>query len=54
MNSYDFFMYEFICFMNSYMNSGVPRFQMSRFHSQSYTESTQPRQDRDFKLKNRT
>ena len=24
MNSYDFFMYEFICFMNSYMNSGVP------------------------------
>ena len=28
MNSYDFFMYEFICFMNSYMNSGVPRFQM--------------------------
>ena len=29
MNSYDFFIYEFICFMNSYMNSGVPRFQMS-------------------------
>ena len=28
MNSYDFFIYEFICFMNSYMNSGVPRFQM--------------------------
>ena len=27
MNSYDFFIYEFICFMNSYMNSGVPRFQ---------------------------
>ena len=30
MNSYDFFIYEFICFMNSYMNSGVPRFQMTR------------------------
>ena len=30
MNSYDFFIYEFICFMNSYMNSGVPRFQMAR------------------------
>ena len=29
MNSYDFFIYEFICFMNSYMNSGVPRFQMA-------------------------
>ena len=29
MNSYDFFIYEFICFMNSYMNLGVPRFQMS-------------------------
>ena len=28
MNSYDFFIYEFICFMNSYMNSGVSRFQM--------------------------
>ena len=28
MNSYGFFIYEFICFMNSYMNSGVPRFQM--------------------------
>ena len=28
MNSYDFFIYEFICFINSYMNSGVPRFQM--------------------------
>ena len=28
MNSYDFFIYEFMCFMNSYMNSGVPRFQM--------------------------
>ena len=28
MNSYDFFIYEFICFMNSYMNSGVPRFHM--------------------------
>ena len=30
MNSYNFFkfIYEFICFMNSYMNSGVPRFQM--------------------------
>ena len=28
MNSYDFFIHEFICFMNSYMNSGVPRFQM--------------------------
>ena len=24
----DFFIYEFICFMNSCMNSGVPRFQM--------------------------
>ena len=31
MNSYDFFIYEFICFMNSYMNSGVPRFQMPSF-----------------------
>ena len=28
MNSYDFFMYEFIYFKDSYMNSGVPRFQM--------------------------
>ena len=28
MSSYDFFKYEFICFMNSYMNSGVPRLQM--------------------------
>ena len=28
MNSYDFFIYEFIFFMNSYMNSGVARFQM--------------------------
>ena len=28
MNSYDFFIDEFICFMSSYMNSGVPRFQM--------------------------
>ena len=28
MNSYDIFIYEFVCFMNSYMNSGVPRFQM--------------------------
>ena len=28
MNSYDFFIYEFICFINSYMNFGVPRFQM--------------------------
>ena len=28
LNSYDFFMYEFICFMNSCMNSGVRRFQM--------------------------
>ena len=25
MNSYDFFIYEFICFMNSYMSSVVPR-----------------------------
>ena len=24
MNSYDYFIYEFICFMNSYMNSYVP------------------------------
>ena len=30
MNSYYFFIYEFICFINSYMNSGVPRFQMFR------------------------
>ena len=31
MNSYDFFhIYEFICFMNSYMNSGVPKFQMQQ------------------------
>ena len=29
MNSYDFFIYEFIRFMNSYMNSSVPRIQMS-------------------------
>ena len=29
MNSYDFFIYEFISFMNSYMNSGGSRFQMS-------------------------
>ena len=28
MNSYDFFIYELIYFMNSYMNLGVPRFQM--------------------------
>ena len=28
MNSYDFFIHEFIFFMNSYMNLGVPRFQM--------------------------
>ena len=28
MNLYDFFIYEFIYFMDSYMNSGVPRFQM--------------------------
>ena len=28
MNSYVFFIYEFICFMNSCMNSGVPRFRM--------------------------
>ena len=28
MNSYDFFIHEFRCFMNSYMNLGVPRFQM--------------------------
>ena len=28
MNSYGFFIYEFICFINSYMNLGVPRFQM--------------------------
>ena len=27
-NSYDFFIYEFICFMNSSINSGVLRFQM--------------------------
>ena len=27
MNSYVFFIYEFICYINSYMNSGVPRFQ---------------------------
>ena len=25
------FSYEFICFMNSYMNSGVPRFQMAEW-----------------------
>ena len=35
MNSYDFFIYEFICFMNSYMNSGVPRFQMLQVGQQS-------------------
>ena len=29
MNSYDFFIYEFICFMNTYINSGVPRFQIT-------------------------
>ena len=34
MNSNDFFIYEFICFKNSYdiMNSGVPRFQMFAEH----------------------
>ena len=26
-NSCDFFIYEFICFMNSFMNLGVARFQ---------------------------
>ena len=33
MNSYDFFKftYKFISFMNSYMNLGVPRFQMGKF-----------------------
>ena len=35
MNSYDFFIYEFTCFMNSYMNSGVPRFQMNLEQSKS-------------------
>ena len=33
MNSYDLFVHEFICFINSYMNSGVPRFQMLAFCS---------------------
>ena len=28
MNSYDFFIHKLTCFMNSYMNSGVPRFQV--------------------------
>ena len=28
MYSYDFFIYGFICFMNSYVNFGVPRFHM--------------------------
>ena len=28
MNSHDSFIYQFICFMNSYMNSGEPRFRM--------------------------
>ena len=36
MNSYDFFIYEFICFMNSYMNSGVPRFQMQALEFDKY------------------
>ena len=40
MNSYDFFIYEFICFMNSYMNSGVPRFQM--LNPQSTTNNPCP------------
>ena len=30
MNSYDF-IYEFLCFMNSYMNSGILEFQMSKW-----------------------
>ena len=29
MNSCNFFIFEFICFMNSYMNSCVSRFQMT-------------------------
>ena len=37
MNSYDFFIYEFIWFMDSYMNSGVPRFQISEFTSYKKT-----------------
>ena len=36
MYSYDFFIYEFICFMNSYMISGVPRFQMDNSFECSY------------------
>ena len=36
MNSYDFFIYEFICFMYSYMNSGMPRFQMITVSASSY------------------
>ena len=35
MNSYEFFIYEFICFMNSYMNSCVPRFQMTQDDDES-------------------
>ena len=31
MNSYDFFIHEFICFMNPYMNLGIQMFQMMLF-----------------------
>ena len=31
-----FFIYEFICFMNSYMNSGLSRFQMMLSHWQAW------------------
>ena len=47
MNSYDFFIYEIICFMNSYMNSGVPRFQIATATHPSHlffqAESCRPR-----------
>ena len=39
MNSYDFFIHEFICFMNSYMNSGVPRFQMQKSEPAQITKN---------------
>ena len=32
MNSYVFFIYEFICYIILYMNSGVPRFQMVKIN----------------------
>ena len=52
---HDFFIYEFICFMNSYMNCGVPRFQMRRpggfwfitFRPKRHNSYTEPFWSRD-------